>query len=313
MPQSATTPTSVLVVGATGMLGGRIAATLSAMPQVQLRLLVRPDSPHDPRQRAALTALAGRGASIVEGDLAQPAAIEAATAGVEVVISAVQGGGEVIVDGQLALTEAAVRNGVRRILPSDFALDIFKAPAGEHLYFDLRREVDDLIAATGIEHVHVLNGALMDGFVDAFFDHRTQTASYWGSGDERFDATTVDDTARYTVHAALDTTLPNGKFAVAAEQLSFRHMVDAVDAVTGHVYTRRSLGTVDDLRQAIADTRRHVDDPAAPVMLVYTLFMLSGQTALDDLQNARYPDIEPELFTDVAARALATPLTHTTG
>jgi len=71
VPQSATTPTSVLVVGATGMLGGRIAATLSAMPQVQLRLLVRPDSPHDPRQRAALTALAGRGASIVEGDLAQ--------------------------------------------------------------------------------------------------------------------------------------------------------------------------------------------------------------------------------------------------
>ncbi len=58
---------------------------------------------------------------------------------------------------------------------------------------------------------------------------------------------------------------------------------------------------------------RHVNDPAAPVMLVYTLFMLSGQTALDDLQNARYPDIEPELFTDIAARALATPLTHTTG
>ena len=105
--------------------------------------------------------------------------------------------------------------------------------------------------------------------------------------------------------------MPSGKFAVAAEQLSFGHMVDAVDAITGRAYTRRSLGSVDDLRRSIADTRRHDSDPAAPVMLVYTLFMLSGQTALDDLQNSRYPDIEPELFADVAARALAPPLTRT--
>ena len=88
-----------------------------------------------------------------------------------------------IVDGQLALARAAARNGVRRILPSDFALDIFKAPPGEHVYFDLRREADELIADTGIEHVHVLNGAFMDGFVDAFFDHETRTATYWGSGE----------------------------------------------------------------------------------------------------------------------------------
>lgn len=295
------------------MLGGKIAAELSAMPQVQLRLLARPDSLQDPRKRAAFTALTARGGSIVEGDLAQPETLDAATTGVEVVISAVQGAREVIVDGQVALAKVAARNGVRRILPSDFALDIFKAPPGEHLYFDLRREADDLIAATGIESIHVLNGAFMDSFVDAFFDHRKRIATYWGSGEERFDVTTVDDTARYTARAALDTTLPSGKLAVAAEQLSFGHMVDTVDAVTGHTYTRRSLGSIDDLRQAIVDTRRHDSDPAAPVMLVYMLFMLTGQTALDDLQNSRYPDIEPELFADVATRTLGARLPHAVG
>ena len=305
MPESATRSTLVLLVGATGMLGGRIAAELSLVPHVDLRLLARSDSLRDRRKRAAFDVLTERGASIVDGDLARPTTLDAATAGAEVVISAVQGGREVIVDGQLALARAAARNGVRRILPSDFALDIFKAPPGEHVYFDLRREADELIAGIGIEHVHVLNGAFMDGFVDAFFDHETRTATYWGSGEELFDATTVGDTARFAVRAAVDPALPNGKLAVAGEQLSFGHMVDAVEAASGYSYARHSLGDVDDLRQAIADIRHRDSSPAAAVMLVYVLFMLTGQTALDDLQNGRYPDIDPDRFAQVAAHAMA--------
>jgi uncharacterized protein YbjT (DUF2867 family) len=118
-------------------------------------------------------------------------------------------------------------------------LDAFKSPPGEHAFFDLRREADEAIAGTGLDHVHVLNGAFMDGFVNAFFDHRNRTATCWGNGTETFDATTADDTAR----AALDATLPSGKLAVAAEQLSFGHMTGAVEAATGQPYTRQSLGT----------------------------------------------------------------------
>lgn len=246
------------------------------------------------------------GATIVDGDLSAPATLKAATVGVDVVVSAVQGGRDIIVDGQVALAEAAVSNGARRILPSDFALDVFKSPPGEHAYFDLRRDADTAIAGTGLQHVHVLSGAFMDGFVNSFFDHRTQTVTFWGAGHETFDATTVDDTARYAARAALDPTLPNGKFAVAAEQLTFDHMINAVETATARSYRRNSLGTVDDLRQAIADTRRH--NPSDAVMLVYMLFMLTGRTALDDLQNERYPDIEPELFAAVARRMLATPI-----
>ena len=83
MPESATQSTSVLLVGSTGMSGGRIAAELSLKAQVDLRLLAR----------AAFDVLTGRGASVVDGDLARPATLDAATAGVEVVISAVQGVG----------------------------------------------------------------------------------------------------------------------------------------------------------------------------------------------------------------------------
>jgi hypothetical protein len=39
-------------------------------------------------------------------------------------------------------------------------------------------------------------------------------------------------------------------------------------------------------------------------MLAYRLYVLTGQTALDDLQNDRYLDVRPERFADFAARAL---------
>jgi hypothetical protein len=39
-------------------------------------------------------------------------------------------------------------------------------------------------------------------------------------------------------------------------------------------------------------------------MLVYMLYMLTGQTALDSLQNDRYPEITPESFHAAAARLL---------
>ncbi len=112
--------------------------------------------------------------------------LHAATDGVDVVVSAVQGGYDVIVDGQVALAEAAAGNGVRRILPSDYALDLFKATPGEHFNFDLRRQADEAIAGTGLEHVHVLNGAFMDGFVGSYggrLDHAGRTATYWGNGE----------------------------------------------------------------------------------------------------------------------------------
>ena len=59
---------TVLLVGATGMLGGRIARQLLAQPASQLRLLLRPNGAADKKE--AIAPLLERGAEIVEGDLA---------------------------------------------------------------------------------------------------------------------------------------------------------------------------------------------------------------------------------------------------
>ena len=299
---------TVLLAGATGMLGARIAHHLLAAEGVTLRLLVRTTALTDPGKRSVLDPLVARGAELVEGDVVDPASLLRATESMGVVVSALQGGREVVVDGQIALARAAAAKGVRRFLPSDFALDLFKATAGDHPAFDLRREADAAIAALGMEDVHVLSGALLDmiatggGIVG--FDDEAGTATFWGTGEERFDATTVDDTARYAARAAVDSSVPAGKFAVAGQQVSFGDIVAHAERGTGRRYERRSRGTTDDLRAWISD-RREAGEAMPAMYGTYQLYMLTGQTALDDLQNHRYPDIQPVTLAQLSAEEAA--------
>ena len=299
---------TVLLAGVTGMLGGRIAHHLLGTEGVALRLLVRPTALADAGKRSEIERLVGRGAELIEGDVADPASLGRATVGVDVVVSALQGGREVLVDGQIALARAAVANGVRRILPSDFALDLFKSSPGELLPFDLRREADEAIASLPIERVHVLCGAFLDmlatGAGTVAFDDEAGIATFWGTGEDRFDATTVDDTARYTARVAVDPSVPSGKFAIAGQQLSLSDIVSAVERGNGRRYERRSRGTTGDLRTWITD-QRAAGETMAAMYGTYQLYMLTGQTALDDLQNDRYPDIEPVTLARLPAEKAA--------
>ncbi len=57
---------TVLLAGATGMLGARIAYHLSETEGVALRMLVRPTTLADPDKRSGLDSLVERGAELVE-------------------------------------------------------------------------------------------------------------------------------------------------------------------------------------------------------------------------------------------------------
>jgi len=136
------------------------------------------------------------------------------------------------------------------------------------------------------------------------FDDEAGVATFWGTGEERFDATTVDDTARYAARVAVDASVPSGKFAVSAQQLSFGDIVSAVERGAGRRYERRSRGTTDDLRAWIAD-QREAGETTAAMYGTYQLYMLTGQTALDDLQNGRYLYIEPVTLEQLSAEKAA--------
>jgi uncharacterized protein YbjT (DUF2867 family) len=289
---------SILLAGATGMLGQHLARHLLQQPDARVRLLVRDTA--DTQKSATIRSLLALGAEVVDGDLADAESLDRATRGIDVIVSAVQGGPDVMVDGQIALAEAGKRNGVRRMLPSDFALDLFKATPGEHAMFDVRRKADLAIVATGLETVHILQGAFMDLFLPGkgAFDDEAGTVTFWGDGRRPIEATTVDDTARMTARVALDRDVPAGKFAFAGDRMSFDQAAALLEKHTGRRYRRVSLGSETDLRAAHQAALANRENPFGHIMLAYQLYMTTGQTALENLNNARYPDIRLTGFDD---------------
>lgn len=289
---------TILLAGATGMLGGRIAHYLLEQPDARVRLLVRDIA----GKKQALASLVAKGAELIKGDLANAASLDRATQGVDVIVSSVQGGPDIIVDGQVALAEAGKRNGVRRILPSDFGLDLFKATPGEHAAFDWRRTADERIAAIGLEQVNILQGGFMQLFMPGMgaIDLDKGTVGFFGDGNRPIELTSVEDTACMTARVALDRTVPAGKFAFAGDHVSFRQAGEIVAARTGRALKAISFGSEADLRGAMAAA-----DPQKRMMLAYLLYMLTGQAALTDLQNDRYPDLKLGGFADFAAQKLA--------
>ena len=286
---------TVLLIGATGMLGSKITHHLLDMPDTRVRLLLRAENKAE--KKDLVKSFLNRGAELVEGALGDRESVDRATNDVDVIVSAVQGGPEVIIDGQVALAEIGKRNGVRRMLPSDFALDLFKATPGEHMMFDIRSQADAKIAATGIEHVHILQGAFMDMFrPGAGVIGKDGVVNFWGEGKQPIEVTSVDDTARMTARVAVDRSISSGKFSFAGDRVSILQATEIMEKETGQRYERRSLGSEADLRKAMAEAKKDRANPFKAVMLAYSLYMLNGQTALTDLQNDRYPDVKLQTF-----------------
>ena len=297
---------TVLVAGATGTLGSRITHYLLAEPNTIIRMLLRPGALKDVANDSLLTPLLDRGAELITAHLADRGSLRHATMGVDVIVSALQGRAEVITDGQIALLQAARQTGVRRFVPSDFAVDFFKAPRGELEQFDMRRRADAVVEHSGLEFVHVLNGVFMDFFLgpNPMFDLQTGIVRTWGVGDEPFEATSIEDVARYTAKAALDRDLPNGKFAVAGAIVSFDHVAEALARLVGCAYHRERLGSIADLKTHLEILRADGTQQRLLRMHTYQLYLLTGQTSLENLQNDRYPDIKPESFAAFLHRKL---------
>lgn len=291
--------TTILLAGATGNLGGLIARALLDQPGVQLRCLVRPGT----RDRAE--ALARAGAVIVEADLADPDALGRACKGVSTVVSALQGGPDVIIDAQLRLLRAARTAGVRRFIPSDYSFNFFALADGENVNSDWRRAFARAADAERgpVELVHIMNGCFLDrgvlfGFLGAI-DLAAGEAFLWGDGAAPMDFTTYADTARYTAEAATMEETPPREFNVAGETLDFAGLLRAYTEGSGKTLTVLRRGSLADLDVEI--DRRRAAEPTnvyAWLPLMYWRGMLSGKGALGPKVQQRFPHIRP---TSVAA------------
>ena len=285
--------TVVLLAGATGSLGSLILRNLLDRG-ADVRALVRGQSadklPEHPRLTACI------------GDLTDGAdALQPHVDGVEVVVSAVQGGPELILDGQRALLRAAERAGAHRMIPSDFSINLYGYGYGVNVLSDLRRTFADEFASSTVARTSVAVGAFPEYYLGPFhevLDPAAGTFSVWGDGTRPIDITTIPDTATYTAAIALDPTTAGREVHVAGQQLSMLELRNEVEAVSGRRWKLVRKGTLRNLQEEIARRQFTASSLFEYVALQYQIAMLDGTASLRDIRNADYPDVAP---TSVAA------------
>jgi nucleoside-diphosphate-sugar epimerase len=295
----------VVVVGAAGKLGRLIIGALVAHPGVSVRALVRDPSKPEvadlASDRVTVSAL-----DVVSATDAERAS---ALAGAWAVVSALQGGPEVIIDAQLALIRAAKAAGARRFIPSDYSYNHFTLPAGINVNSDWRRalaEQASVEASDGFEVVHVMQGIFADKYVLGFlgmFDASREVLRYWGDGKTPIDWTTWEDTARFAAAAALDEGAVPAHLFVRGDRMDVLTLAEVWASVHGRSLVLERLGSLEDLER---ETKRRLaadpHDMYGWLPLMYARGMYGGQALLGPVHNGRYPAIVPETVAQAIAR-----------
>jgi nucleoside-diphosphate-sugar epimerase len=287
---SSSTPATIVVAGATGDLGFRIAQDLRKRGAT-VRALVRPGN-----TKPAVASLREQGVGIIEVDFNNATALAQACAGAACVVSALSGLRDVIVDAQTRLLDAAVAAGVPRFIPSDYSIDFTKLPEGSNRNLDLRREFGRRLDQAPIRATSILNGMFMDlltGQAPVVL-FKIKRVLYWGSADQPLDFTTIADTAAFTAAAALDLTTPR-YLRVAGEVATVRDLQASASAATGQRFRRLRAGGLWLLKLMIRVTRRFAPAPGEVFPpwqgMQYLHNMFTGLPKLTPLDNDRYPDI----------------------
>ncbi len=285
-----TTQARIILAGATGDLGGRIAQIL-IQKSATVRALVRPASNRD-----QIDVLRKLGVEIVEIDFDSLPQLTRACQGGTCVVSALSGLREVIVDTQTLLLNAAVEAGVPRFIPSDYCIDYTKTAPGLNRNLDFRREFRLILDQAPIQATSILNGMFADlltGQAPVVL-YPLKRIVYWGDTDQPLDFTTIANTAEYTAAAALDPTTPRD-LHIAGDVLSPRSLREVASKATGDAYKFLrvgSLGTLNVMIKVMKTLMPAKDEVFPPWQgMQYLRDMLSGKAKLASLDNGRYPDI----------------------
>ncbi len=288
----------IVLAGATGNLGGRIARALLERGAT-VRAIVRGGTAPEKVER-----LKQLGAAVAEVDFTRASELAQACSGGSCVISALAGLRGVIVDTQTVLLEAAIQVGVPRFIPSDFSIDFTRLPYGENRNLDLRRDFHERLDQAPIAATTIFNGAFTDLLTGQMplILFKLKRVLYWGNADHRMDFTTIDDTAAFTASAALDPS--TSRFLrIAGDQLSARDLAAVVSEVTGRTFRLFRAGGLATLGTLIKFVRTVVSGekqlyPAWQGMQ-YMRHMFDGRAKLEPLDNGRYPGMHWTTVRDV--------------
>jgi uncharacterized protein YbjT (DUF2867 family) len=259
----------ILVAGATGYLGSEICRLLRER-DADVRALVRRTSAAQKVER-----LRSLGVELVTGDLKDPRSLDAACHDVDTVISTAsstlsrQPGDSIqSVDhnGQIALVDAAVSNGVERYLFVSFSgnLDL------ECALQSAKRTVERAVRESGMTYTILRPSFFIEIWLSSAFgfDVEHGTARIFGTGDQRMSWISLSDVARFTVECIDHPAARNAVFELGGEAVSPNELIAEVERRTGKPMQVERI-PADALQAQRAGATDPMDHTFATLMLGY--------------------------------------------
>jgi len=227
----------ILVVGATGYLGGRVCQELVAQGKPVAGMVRAGDD------EAKLETLRAAGVELVEGDLKDAASLERACQGKSAVISTAsssishQSGDTIDTvdrDGQRHLVDAAKAAGVGQFVYISFS----KNMVTEGPLTTAKRAVEQHLTASGVDYTILRCGFLMEIMVTPMvgFDFANATAVVYGTGDNPISWVSIEDVAKVAAMSLDKPEARNAIFEFGADAITMHEAVGIFEEVTGRPF-----------------------------------------------------------------------------
>jgi NADH dehydrogenase len=235
----------ILVVGATGLLGGTITRQLLGQGK-DVRILVRHDSPAEQLAQQGLAtpapALIELGAQPVFGDLKDPASLEAACEGVETLIttanSALRGGQDDVqaieFEGNQNLIEAAKAAGVDHFV---FTSVLGASPEAPAPFVQGKAKAEERLRASGMDHTILAPDFFSEVWVGMVVGgplQRGQPVTLVGEGQHKHSLVSMGDVAAFAAAAVDNSAARNAYLPIGGpEAVSWCDVVSICGQVVG--------------------------------------------------------------------------------
>lgn len=297
----------ILIAGITGNIGHHAAAYALSQSH-QVRGLGRSPSKLPAKIKEDLESF------VTSSSYYDVGALETACTGVDAIICAYSGMPELHLDAQLLLLRAAERAGVNRFLAAGWNYDWRNIRFGDEPVYDaaiaFHAQVD---ITSSIRPCHIFSGMLVDVFFGEFFlpemggvwdgkaSAREKNMDIWGSGEELWNFTTEEDAGKWGVEVITADGAEHGGFvSVCSFSCGLNQVKETYERVKGIDVKVRRRGTTEELeRIAVTERekggRRNFWDWHR---YWFHLFCVKGVWNLENLQNNRYPRVQPSSLGD---------------
>jgi uncharacterized protein YbjT (DUF2867 family) len=261
----------MLIVGATGMLGGEICRQLAANGRKPIRALVRPTA-----DRERVKELRTLGVELVEGDLKDRASIDAACSGATAVITTAtttvsRQPGDTIQsvdqEGQLQLVDAARAAGVSRFVyvSTSRQLDVASPLT------TATRTVEQRLARSGMIYTVLRPSFFMEVWLSPAlgFDAANARAQIFGGGRQKISFVSFKDVARFAVDCLNNPAAQNATIELGGpEPVSPLEVVRTFERSAGRRFTVQHVPE-EALAAQLTGTRDAVQQSFAALMIGY--------------------------------------------